>query len=140
MRRRLALGLALFQLSCGDARTVAVAPNCNTGATLRRSADSAVALCIDEAFRTVVSDGRLRFERGLVSSSERVWFVVHADSSLLGDDESWPPSLATRGPCSDCSTADSVRTHLDTLADLVVQSTTGLVSGGFAGLRRQPFL
>jgi len=54
---------------------------------------------------------------------------------------SWPPHLASGASCfADCATADSVVIHRDTVAGVEVAAEVGLVTGGFPGFRRRPFL
>ena len=53
----------------------------------------------------------------------------------------WPPRLGASADCrADCSTVDSLVVHNDTIAGHAARTETGLVSGGFAGLVRQPSL
>jgi hypothetical protein len=112
--------------------------------------DSTVMLCLPPGFvaRSAYSWSRPAPPRGISRS-----IVVNAPAADFLSVEllrwpadslkvsSWPPRLGSGPECrADCSTVDSVVVHGDTVAGHAARTETGLVSGGFAGLVRQPTL
>jgi hypothetical protein len=52
-----------------------------------------------------------------------------------------PPALSSGPTCyGDCTTADSVTVHRDTIGAVAARFEVGLVSGGVAGFQRHPAL
>ena len=55
------------------------------------------------------------------------------------DFAAWPPRLTTPPDClADCTVAESVTVFVDSVSGFEAHTEAGLVSGGFAGLRRAP--
>jgi hypothetical protein len=136
------LGIVSVGTSCRSrAPTVATRPRCERGEVASWSTDSAIAVCLPPGFHPVVGEsGHVRWERGDIRSRDRAWLSIDVDSSNDSSNP-WPPALGNPSGClADCGSADSVTRYRDTVATGVAVVEVGLVSGGFAGLRRQPMM
>jgi hypothetical protein len=134
----------LAAANCGHSTaSVGSRPQCDTGFVANWSPDSSVAICLPVSFGPALgaTGSHVRWERGRLESVERAWLSISVDAADAAD-VPWPPHLASAGPCNyaDCTTADSVEQHRDTLASGTLFVETGLMSGGFPGFRRQPAL
>jgi hypothetical protein len=121
---------------------VASAPSCGPGNQPAWASDSAVVLCLPEDFRSapLTSATHTRWERSSGPDSARAWLSVSIDTSATPE-EPWPPHIASAAGCVvDCTRADSIVPHRETILGSVVEVETGLATGGVAGLRRQPML
>lgn len=132
-----------FLIACAPDAHTAPHPDCPTTWHAEWSSDSALSLCIPPGFERK-PDSYATFLRkrdfltrdflDLYLEPRSAW-----ESGEVGD--RWPPSLHS-GPCTvpDCTTTDSLTVYADTVAGVVANVYAGLVTGGFAGLRRQPSL
>lgn len=129
-------------MGCNKVPRVAGRPSCTPGTRANWSADSAIALCLPAQFKPAANivPGRSRWERSTTDPSDRAWISAALDAALDTLNE-WPPRLRNSSTCAaDCTSVDSLSHHSDSTSSGVADVETGLVSGGYAGLRRQPTL
>jgi hypothetical protein len=129
-------------LGCGRSPQAFPQIVCGTGSIRKWSPDSTMSICLPGSFRLApeAAAGRARWERSAVQSEDRAWLSISVDTASVPI-ESWPPQLASSRECAaDCLSADSVLHRRDSVAMGIADVETGLVSGGFAGLRSQPML
>jgi hypothetical protein len=128
---------------CRSSRAIAAEPSCVRETAPAWSPDSSFAICLPASFVSASGsekDRHILWARGDVQSPSRAWLSISVDAEPKPDG-AWPPHLVTTASClADCTTADSVMEHRDTLSTGVVTVETGLVTGGYLGFRRQPVL
>lgn len=138
-----ALAALALVLACKPDARVAARPECPARWHAEWTLDSALSLCIPQGFEQP-RDSFPTFVRRH-DYITRDFLTLHlAPDSMWNDDEPrrrWPPSLPAR-PCTlpDCAFTDSLTLHVDTVAGVVGDVYVGLVTGGFAGVQRQPSL
>jgi hypothetical protein len=139
----LAITIAAFVGACVSSNVGTQPSTCPADWEWSRSADSSVSACIPPRFaraRGPQYGTGARWERGSYRSPDHASLSVHIDTAFSAVEE-WPPRLRATSPCTaDCISVDSVVAHEDTVAGTPAHVETGLASGGFAGLRRQPTL
>ena len=121
---------------CQPPPRIAAAPSCDLAWPAAWSADSTMALCLPPGFSP---HGENAWGRPSAAGGLPVDFltVARLPSAAAVTDIAF--GLASDSTCvADCMAVDSLRAHLDTVAGNVTRTETGLVTGGFAGLRRKP--
>jgi hypothetical protein len=131
---------ATLLVACSRGRLVAPTPNCVSSWHPVWTSDSSIALCVPADF--VRADfggwGRPGVGTGFLDFLSVELLSWPRDSLSLGQ---WPPHVASGANClADCSTADSVTIHIDSLAGMEVRTEVGLVTGGEPGFHRKPVL
>lgn len=127
-------------MACGPRPAAAGRPICGGTSHREWNEDSSFALCVPDGFRRADRNSWVRVRRGSASLELLTVELIHwpEDSAQL---RSWPLRLAAGADCrADCIEVDSVAVYVDMVAAFVAHTETGLLSGGFAGLRREPHL
>ena len=120
--------------------SVAVASRCATNTRAVWTSDSLMSLCAPADFISGQTGGwgRPGVGTSFVDFLSIKFLSWPRDSASMGR---WPPHIASGTTClADCSSADEVAVHRDTIAGFQAVVETGLSSGGIQGWRRQPVL
>ena len=130
-------------LACTPGVRVAARPECPTRWHPAWTSDSALSLCVPPGFEQK-RDAFATFLRTRDYLTRDFLNLYLEPRSMWDVDEPrrrWPPSLPAH-PCTlpDCAFTDSLTLHADTVAGVVGDVYVGLVTGGFAGVQRQPSL
>jgi hypothetical protein len=134
------LAVGTLQVACSHAPAAIALPICPTPSYRDWNGDSTLAICVPPGFARIDHDS---WARPRVQSAAKDLFSVELldwpdDSAMMRE---WPihldPSL---GCLADCFSYDSMAIHTDTAAGVTVHTETALLSGGFAGVRREPHL
>ncbi len=137
------LAALLLVIACAPGSRIAARPECAAGWRAEWSADSALSLCVPPGFeRKPDSFATILRSQDLLPRDLLAVYLDPRSAWERGEVvDRWPPSLPT-GPCNfpDCGTTDSLTVHVDTVAGVAGRVYVGLVTGGFAGLRRKPSL
>lgn len=136
---------ALACRSADHARSTLKCPAATPVAAL--SADSTTGLCLPSDFARARPEGNIvsdAWKRGKPGDSTYAWISTHVlDSAAAALEWGVPPrptSLRVNDPSdgTDQVTADSVVSHPMVIDGRKVDVETALLSGGFAGMQRQP--
>lgn len=137
------LAALLLVIACAPSSRIAARPGCATGWRAEWSSDSTLSLCVPPGFeRKPDSFATFLRSQDLLPHDRLVVYLDPRSAWERGEiADRWPPSLTT-GPCNfpDCATTHSLTVHADTVARVAGRVYVGLVTGGFAGLRRKPSL
>jgi hypothetical protein len=135
---------------CRHQPTVASQPDCLPGWNADWGPDSAFALCLPPGFvrRTEHGAGKPTAAWSRPNADGPARDLLRVEILQWPEDSAsfvrWPPRLASPPACfeggADCTTADSVSVYRDSVAGHEARTEVGLLSGGYSGMRREPWM
>jgi hypothetical protein len=141
------VGAALGLLACRASNAPAITLHCPPATTATVTRDSSAGLCLPAEFqrhRPDVDIGRDAWTRGAPGAGSYAYLSLHVlDSAEAAHEWGVPPRprplRESDGPDAvDGVTTDSVVSHRTNIGGRAVDVETGLITGGFNGMHRQP--